>query len=318
MTPTAAAAKRIPGSRVAVVIEEPFQEVLLGNPNLDEVLPISRRTCKPAARIDVWRRIRRFRPDVTIDLHGGTTGALLTFVSGAGLRVGYAGSRNSHLYNVRAPDSRTVWGRDDLHTVEHQLTLLKYLGVDTSPTPPLTLPVQADSLVAADEALRKAGVSGEFVLIQPAAAFKTKQWPAERFAVVAKRLAEAGVTVVITAGPGEEQLLQEVRVRSAGSVRVVPPLPLREFAALVSKCRLYVGNDTGATHMAAALGRRIVVIFGSSDFRVWSPWRVEHRLVRSDLPCVPCPGYRCLHYPDPRCIRAIETGPVLEAIRELL
>jgi heptosyltransferase-3 len=95
-------------------------------------------------------------------------------------------------------------------------------------------------------------------------------------------------------------------------------LPLREFAALVSKCRLYVGNDTGATHMAAALGRRIVVIFGSSDFRVWSPWRVEHRLVRSDLPCVPCPGYRCLHYPDPRCIRAIETGPVLEAIRELL
>ncbi|MCK5734540.1 MAG: glycosyltransferase family 9 protein, partial [Candidatus Latescibacteria bacterium] len=80
---------------------------------------------------------------------------------------------------------------------------------------------------------------------------------------------------------------------------------------------LYVGNDTGSTHIVAALGKKIVVIFGSSDFKAWYPWNVEHQLIRSDLPCMPCPGYFCLHFDEPRCIRSIPVDPVFEAVQSL-
>ena len=89
-------------------------------------------------------------------------------------------------------------------------------------------------------------------------------------------------------------------------------------ACLTSLCSLYVGNDTGSTHMVAAQGKKIVVIFGSSDFKVWYPWNTEHQLIKSDLPCMPCPGYFCLHYDEPRCIRSIPVEPVLEAVQSML
>ena len=154
--------------------------------------------------------------------------------------------------------------------------------------------------------------------MHPGAAFLTKQWEAKNFASLARRLTRAGSQVVVTAGPGQEPLLEEVERECPSSVWVVKPLPIQEFVALVSLCSLYIGNDAGGTHVAAALGKKIVVIWGSSDFKVWYPWKVPHRLLRSDLPCIPCPGYYCLYYDEPRCIRSIEVEPVWQAVQALL
>jgi len=318
MTPLLAAAKRRPNSRVAVVVEEPFHEVLLENPNIDQLFVLARNRNDVVERLRIVRAVRAFNPHLAIDLHGGTTSSWMTFFSKATRRVGYAAGRNSFLYNVKIPRSSQIWGKQELHTVEHQLAPLKYLGFPVDPIPPVQICLTVDELHEASERLRSIGINEEdFVLVHPAAAFDTKQWPAENFAELSRELSRSVMKLVITAGPGEESILAKIRSLGAGSACFLDPLPLRLFAAVTSLCSLYVGNDTGATHMAAALRKRVVVIFGSSNDRVWYPWQTEHQIVRHDLPCVPCPGYRCLHYEEPLCIRSVSPQAVAQAVRSL-
>jgi len=317
MTPLLAAAKRRPNCEVAVAVESPFHEILLNNPNVDHLFVIPRGQNELLGRLRAVRAIRAFAPHMAIDLHGGTTSSWMTFFSKAPQKVGYTSSRNSYLYNVKVPDSREVWQKQELHTVEHQLAFLKYLGFPVEPLPKPEIRLTVNELDQGRQKLRELGVDPPFVLVHPAAAFDTKQWPAQHFAEVSRELSREGVKVVVTAGPGEESVLEQVRSRDPGTALFLTPLPLRLFAAVTSLCQLYIGNDTGATHIAAALGRRIVVVFGSSDYRVWYPWQSEHRLIRHDLPCVPCPGYRCLHYEEPLCIRSVSPQAVLEAARSL-
>ena len=318
MTPLLAVMKRLPDWRVAVVVEEPYDQILRGNPYVDQLFVINRHPASWLARLKVIRQIRDYHSSIAIDLHGGTTSAFLTALSGAPRRVGYGSSRNAYCYNVRVPDSRHVWGQQHVHTVEHQLSALKHLGFPVEPIPAPTVPVGEDDLEFVRGLIRPQSITEGFVLIHPAAAFDTKQWDAEKFALLSTQLVNQGHQVVMTAGRNQGSLLQEIRQHCSPHVGFVQPQSLPRFSALTSLCGLYVGNDTGTTHIAAALGKKVVVIFGSSDFKVWYPWNVEHRLIRSDMPCMPCPGYVCLEYGEPRCIRSIELQTVLEAVQEML
>ena len=318
MTPCLSVLKRQPGWETAVVVEEPFHQVLEDNPDLDRLFVIPRTSAKLTSRLQALRQIRAFRPQVAVDLHGGSTSALLTLASGARTRLGYAQNRHAAFYNKRVPPSGQVWSQRIVHTVEHQLSPLKYLGFPTDPIPPLQVSLQPQRVSQVQASLpdQLTRSPDGFVLIHPAAAFDTKQWEAGKFTQLANRLVDLGIPVVITAGPGEEPLLREIEAEASRQVHFLPPLPLPRFTALASLCRLYIGNDTGATHIAAALKKPIVVIFGSSDSTVWHPWQTEYRLLRSDLPCIPCPGYYCLHFDQPKCIRSIEVDEVWSAARE--
>jgi len=157
-----------------------------------------------------------------------------------------------------------------------------------------------------------------FVLVHPAAAFDTKQWPIERYAELIRSLRVDGFEVVVTCGPGESHLLEWLSHKVDDGVRFVPPLTLSRFAALASLCKVYVGNDTGTTHIASALQKPIVVVFGSSDSTVWYPWNVDFELVKSDLSCIPCPGYSCSEYEEPLCIKSIPVERVYSAVKRLM
>ena len=318
MTPALAVAKQHPSTRLAVLVEEPFHQILEGNPQVDQIIPVPRCKSPLMGKMLAIQAARRFSPDLTIDLHGGTTSALITALSGAPCRVGYSSSRSRFLYNQCIPDSRQIWVKDEIHTVEHQLSPFKHLGFKVDPIPSLHISIQPDSLRQVRLALCQKGVEGDFILIHPGAAFDTKQWGSASFRDLAGQLAAAGWSVVFTSGPGEERILARLRQNSSESIHFMDPLPLAQFAALTSLCRLYVGNDTGTTHIAAALRKPLVVIFGSSDSSVWYPWGTRFRLIKSDLPCIPCPGYYCLHYDKPLCIQSITVPSVLEAVSSLL
>ncbi len=317
MTPAIELASAGGLNRVAVVVEEPFDQVLRGNPHVDRIIV-------PRGRGELWsrwkciREIRSFNPDIVFDMHGGTTSALMTLFSRSGMRVGFAGSRNSRSYNVKVPDARSLWGKSNLHTVEYQLSPLIHMGFKLGKIPPLKITVDDGLREKIGENLAGKGVKGEFVLIHPAAAFATKQWSVDGFSVVADELGRRGIKCVATAGPGQEILLDELSSAAGEDLVIYPPGTLREFTALASLCALYLGNDTGPTHIAAALKKKVVAVFGSSNHMAWHPWGTDYRLIRSDLPCVPCPGYKCLHYPEPECILSIQPGQVLEAVLDLL
>ncbi len=317
MTPALHVASSGGLNQIAVVVEEPFEQILRGNPWINKfIVPGQRGDLR--SRLKCIGEIRAFNPDMVFDMHGGTTSAFMTLLSGADFRVGFEASRNSRYYNIKVPDSRVLWKKEQIHTVEHQLSPLIHTGFKFEEIPPLCVSVEKRIKEETRRKLEGQGIKDSFVLIHPAAAFATKQWSIEDFASVAEDLGKAGIACVATAGPGQEGLLETLASRSKHGLIIYPPGDLGEFTALVSLCAVYLGNDTGPTHIAAALQKKIVVIFGSSNHKVWHPWGAEYKLLRSDLECVPCPGYRCLHYPEPECIRSISSRQVLEAVHALL
>lgn len=316
MTPALEAVRRVQGWRAGVVVEEPFAPVFKDNPYVDELLVLRAAKRKWRARATLIRHLRNLTADLVIDLHGGTTASLITRMSAARLRVGFGG-RNKGAYDLALRDSREVWEKEEVHTVEHQLSPLKELGFPVSPIPPPRAALDAGRSRAMGALLSEKGVEGDFLLVHLAAAFDTKQWPAERFAEAVAVLSRE-MRVVATVGPGQEPILHRFAAAAGEAALCLPPLDLADFTALTSLCRLYLGNDTGPTHLAAALEKPIVVLFGSSDWKVWRPWGVQHRLLKADLPCIPCPGYTCPLYDEPKCILSIPVSEVIEAVRSLL
>jgi heptosyltransferase-2 len=152
-------------------------------------------------------------------------------------------------------------------------------------------------------------------------------WPAERFAEVARALIDSrGADVVVVGGPDEVGLAAELgkQVKRPGRVHVFAGrTSVHVTAALIEMCDLFVGNDSGPMHIAAAVGTPVVAVFGSSNWAAWGPYVPEdepspHTIVRRDLPCMPC-FYRAhslglRHGCGPRpCLTGLGADPVLVA-----
>jgi ADP-heptose:LPS heptosyltransferase len=146
---------------------------------------------------------------------------------------------------------------------------------------------------------------------------KTKRWEAARFAEVARNLIAKKFTVVVTCGPGEQAFVADVTKAIPDTV-IVLGLRIPELAELIRGARLYIGNDSGPMHLAAAVGTPVVAVWGSSDSRRWRPWGVTHQVVQNPFECNPCRGYRCHVAKTPLCIQSVTVEQVNAAAEELL
>jgi lipopolysaccharide heptosyltransferase II len=322
MTPVLSALKAWrPDLPIAVVTEPLSAPLLEPHPLVDELLVIPRARRGIAGlemRLGVIRRLRAGNFDMGFNLHGGTTAAWLMRLAGIPRRVGYALPNTRWLLTHVAPAPTEIWQKSTIHCVEQQLGLLKLVGVPVpSPLPRTKLYCAPQARAAVTARLRRAGVSGPYAVVHPAAAFQSKQWAATHFADIVNYLAQRGLQPVIVVGPGEEPVAEAVRRALPAAHRALffTDLPLSETMALIAGCAFFVGNDSGPAHIAAAFERPLVVIFGSSNETVWSPWtNVPHRVVRHRLPCVPCAGPVCHAFPEPECIRRVTVAEVTSAI----
>ena len=182
----------------------------------------------------------------------------------------------------RAPAPDVILGRQTLHSVEQQLALLNWSGLPYPEHPHLSLPVSREAEARVKSRLAALGVQN-FAVIAPAAALESKRWPAERFAAVADHLSRSfNLSSVVIAGPGQEHIAQQVSEAARSRAAIVTGLSLKEMIALASLSRMYVGNDSGPMHIAAAIGRPLVVVFGSSNSTVWHPWTdAPYRIVEA-------------------------------------
>jgi heptosyltransferase-3 len=254
-------------------------------------------------------------------MHGGPTSAWLTRLSGAPLRVCWAQRQFSGFYNVQVPIHFPVAGRIEMHTAEHRLQQLLYVGLPEAPLPPAKVYVDLSAADLVRQRLAEQGIApGEaYAVIRPGASQANKRWPLDHFAAVAQWLRKAhGIATVVNLGPGDTPVEAEVKQHFSGLGVVMNDLDLRELMALLAGTCLFLGNDTGPTHIAAALGRKCVVIFGASDSRVWSPWKTEYRLVENPFPCRQCPRGGCESLGVSQCIQSISFEQVGEACEELL
>jgi lipopolysaccharide heptosyltransferase II len=317
-TPTVLALKRfLPGVQIDVLLEDWVAPVLEGHGLINRIIRLE--SSSIAARLQVARELRREHYDVVYNLHGGTTATLLTRATGARHRVGYAAYQYAKLHNYQSPSPLLLWGQQKTHSVEQQLALVGWTGVPVTDRPPTQLAIspQADAVV--NEQLNTAGLADKkFALIHPAAAFATKQWATANFARVVEYLGDHGIPAIAIAGPHESAVLDQLMAESAVKITTFD-LSLPEVTALAKRSQIFVGNDSGIAHIAAAVGTPSVVIFGSSNTAHWRPWNTAPaEVVLEEMPCQPCHGYFCEKFPQPECILRVPVGRVTAAIERLL
>jgi ADP-heptose:LPS heptosyltransferase len=233
-----------PDLRVAVVVESRFAAVFEGNPDIERLLP-------PSAV-----SIARWRPDLTINFHGGTRSVTLTLASAARHRAGFQHYRARWAYNILMPRAQQVFGLErTVHTAEHLASAIFHLGAPRCEIP-------RAQLFADDYSFGK-----PYALVHPFASAPSKAWPADRFIAVANRLREQGdVEPLILCGPNDDPA-------AWGAFETLRNAPLSRVKSAVKSAALFIGNDSGPAHMAAAFGVPLVVLFGPSDSNVWAPWK---------------------------------------------
>jgi heptosyltransferase-3 len=318
-TPSLFALKRfLPHASVDILLEDWVAPVLDGFPHVDQIITLERKST--AARARVARQLRGNNYDVVYNLHGGTTATLLTRATGAKHRVGYQTYQYARLHNHLSPSSSLLWGRDKTHSVEQQLALLGWTGVPVSDRPPTKLQVTDIAANKIARCLQDAGLNNAaFAVIHPAAAFATKQWATDKFGQVAEHLKSLGLGVVVIASPSERSIVDELKKYSAVPVEAFTDLSLPEVTALLARARLFVGNDSGIAHMAAAVETPSVVIFGSSNIAHWRPWAKQAaEVVVEELDCQPCHGYFCEKFAEPECIKRVSVDRVIAAAERAL
>ncbi len=315
-----------PDLQITTLVEAIYTDLYEGDPDL-EAIPLTRNAKEKRsslrARLNIIQEIRRRKFSAVINLHGGPTSAQLTFASGAKYRVGAAYFRNGYAYNFRVPAAEEILGRTNLHTVESQFGWFKYLGLPNEEPEASQLFVAPQFQVAAQAKLQTAGINPAqpYAVLAPTNEFYTKRWMAERYAAIAEKLMARGFQIVLTGAPTGEQIAQVKSVQAATSQSLAALMDVRigELLAVIAGANLFVGNDSGPAHMAAAVKTPLVVLFGPASSERWRPWSAgKTELVQNYFACNPCAMYTCEAFDEPECIRSITVEQVMTAIEKVI
>jgi heptosyltransferase-2 len=239
--------------------------------------------------------------------------ALVAFVAGVPERWGFATDARGALL-TRAPRvPAEVRGRSQVY---YYRAMLAGAGLPVTTDPDASLRCPSEWRDSADGLLSEAS---SWIGLCPGAHFGTaKRWLPERYAEVADRLHErTGAAIAILGSPSDRATGEEVAAAmSAPAQMLCGETSLEQLVAVLSRLRLMLTNDSGAMHVAAALGTPLVAVFGSTDWRETAPFGARCRLVREEVDCAPCMRRECPI--DHRCMTRIDADRVLQAALELL
>lgn len=254
-------------------------------PLVDEVIPactkawgrrpLSPRTLKEIASLR--RELRAGRYDVVIDFQGAVRSALVGWSCGARRRIGEAEPREGAARWLFTEHVRTRGA----HVIEQDVELAAAIAGDVLKPVEPWLPVDAGAERWCRELLQDREARA-MALLNPGAGWGAKRWPVERYAAVAAELAGRGFRVLVNAGPNEEALADEIRTLSGGVAEPVQ-CSLAQLIAMTRRAALVVAGDTGPLHLACALGRPVVGIYGPTDPARNGPYGTRFKVLRSPM-----------------------------------
>ncbi len=296
----------IPDAHISWAAERRSAEILRGNPLIDELIEIDTKSIRSRQNPDgvlndirtQAKGLRRNKYEVAIDFQGLLKSAAIAKISGAPRRFGF------DKRSLREPASRflltdTVEVRREIHVIRKNLALVAAsLGI-AAPDNSFEFPIATgpEHLREAEETVARVGP--EFAILNPGGGWATKLWPAERFGELARVLWDRHrIASVISVGPKEEHLAEAALKRSADARVTVANLTLKGFYELSKRASLYVGGDTGPTHLAAAADTPIVGLFGPTEWwRNGSPNPHDVCVERLDIGCrTDCHRRRCSNW----------------------
>jgi len=335
--------QRYPNARIDWLVTPGIAELLRHNPAISNVIEFSRDEWSapwtPAPYVSAARLIATLRAaeyDLVLDLQGQMRSAVLAFLSGAPVRIGFDKPRADAFTSLPRiiPEEarRHAWrgAREgawlaythyidlptlDMHPVERYLRIAAMLGLDDGTADfSFPIPPKANARIAALSDYYDIS-KAKLAAIAPGTNWETKQWRAGGFAEVARHFLQKGFAVALIGSDRERGLCAEVASLAPGAINFAGETSLSELAALISRAAICVTNDSGPMHLAVALGRPVVSIFGPTD-PVWAgPYRHPDSVIRAGVPCSPCYLRRLSQCPNSHiCVEKLSAGSVIEKI----
>jgi ADP-heptose:LPS heptosyltransferase len=313
-----------PGAEIDLVVGSWNEQIARAIPGIHQVETLDAAwlarngTAQTAAQLFAHARgWRSRRYDLAINFEPDIRSHVLLAASGAARTAGFRSGGGGPLLDVALSfDPRS-------HTSDNARRLVAAV-LDVPPRPqPFRLQLPDGAKVRAQELLGAAG--SPLVGVHVSGGRDIKQWPPERFAEVATRLArERGATIVLTGTADDRPLVEATRRSISGRlvIDLAGRLDLVTLGAVLQRLNVFITGDTGPMHLAAAVGTPVVAVFGPSDPVRYAPPQPPHRIVRIDLPCSPCnrirlPPARCVgHTPD--CLEGIGADRVSQAALDVM
>ena len=300
-----------PDAYIAMLVAKQSADVLRESPHLNEIITFDRlaKDKDTGEMLRIIRHLRERKFTLAIDLQRKFRTEILMYFSGAAERVGKGG-----LCTVRVQEQRNK------HATAHYFDMLHAVGIPAEDQR-LELFLAESERAAAARRFDTTGVTDTALKVGlfPGAGWKLREWMPERFAAIGDRLvAHFNANVLVFGGQKETELVQTVvGLMNAPAMPFAGNLQIRELAACIEQCDLFLTNDTGPMHIAAAVGTPTVSLFGPGNHIRFQPLGVMHQTIRHDVPCSPCKQFtnKCK---DNICMKGIAVDEVWQSISRVL
>ena len=339
--------RRYPSAQIDWLVTPAIAELLRHNPVISNVIEFTRDdwskpwTLTPFANYArLAAKLRANAYDLVVDMHGQFRTAVFVLATGAPVRIGFDRPRASvwdasprsfpaearkHAWQGAREGSWLAYTHHilvptlDINAVDRYLSVGPILGLEPRP-PDFSLPVPQAASTSVDVLLRERGLAGAPLLaMAPGTVWETKHWGTDKFAEVARHFLRNGFAVALMGSRRERVVCEEVARLAPGAVDIAGETTLTELAALIGRSTISVTNDSGPMHLAVALDRPVVSIFGPTD-PVWSgPYGRAGAVLQAGVPCSPCllrQLSRCRY--GHVCMENVSARAVIERIEHVL
>lgn len=318
--------KKFPQSLITVAVSPWAQEVITGNPDIDEILVYNaswfNRNKKSywslTKAVAFIKLLRAKKFDMGIDLRGDVRTILLMRLSGIKKRVGYGFTGGAFMLTDIMPFD--VGQRQNKHQIEHNIDFITSIGEglpyherDMS----LKIFFSDKDILYVDKLLKDNNTTNKdfLIAIHPGAGIATKRWPAGRFSLLINEILKEYKVKIILVG-GEEDDLLKLPGLGPSLINLTGKTNLKQLAALLKKCNLFIGGDSGVMHIASAVGIPIVAIWGGQNKPShWKPLLDTAIVVHKEVDCSPCGLITCK---DLKCLNDISIEDVFVAVAKQL
>ncbi len=317
--------ERYPVATIAVCVASGTEEMLTGNPLLNEVIVFDREGKGENVFGRIWREIcfvfalRARGFDMTIDLTSGDRAAILSFLSGARFRIaadpgrsGFWGKRTFYTHRSLVQKSRR-------HMVEQNLEVVRPWGMDTQDKS-VFLSVRNEDEKYVDGLFAEHSIPKDEIKIHihPTSHWLFKCWRDDYMAALIDRLWEFyGARMLLTCGPNfleAEKAQRIIDLARFKPISFIGKTTLKQLAAISARCHLFIGVDSAPMHIAAAMGTPVVAIFGPSGEFHWGPWGEGHQVVAKQMACRPCGQAGCNNSKRSECLETLTVEEVWQAV----
>ena len=318
--------RRFPESKIDVVAGEEGKAILERNPAINSFVIYNapwhavwrgRRVSWISETRALWkvlRTLRKRRYDLVFELRGDVRDIAFALATGAIVKVGSGWRGGGYMLDSEIPYAPCA------HRVDFALSIVGVVGAPTIPKSP-RLHLSPEEQTWAERILPQSD-SLHYIAFHLGAGFPNKCLPVDKFAQVASHIfqgpASAKRRLVLVGGKKEKELAAVlVEQLPFEPINLVGETNVTQTAAVLQRCRIFIGNDSAPMHLAAASGVPVVTFFGPSEPEKYHPYGVEYRLLEVDLPCRPCDHVHCV-YQDPQCMAQIEVGDIVAAAEDLI